>query len=92
MLTWPEFCASLEVEVEVVQVWVEEGWILPRDREPAPFSDMDLARARLIRDLNRDLGVNHEGVGVILDLLDQVHGLRRMLREVLDPRSHDKKS
>ena len=84
MLTWPEFCASLEVEVEGVQVWVEEGWILPRDREPAPFSDMDLARARLIRDLKGDLGVNDEGVGVILDLLDQIHGLRRILREVLE--------
>jgi chaperone modulatory protein CbpM len=93
MLTWPEFCASLEVEVEVVRVWVEEGWILPRDAEGAAlFSDMDLARARLIRDLRGAMGVNHEGVGVILDLLDQVHGLRRMLREVLDTRSDSKKS
>lgn len=88
MLTWPEFCARLEVEVEVVQVWIREGWILPRDADaPTPFSDMDLARARLIRDLRSDLGVNDEGVGVILDLLDQVHGLRRMLREVLETRT-----
>jgi len=43
------------------------------------FSDMDVARARLIRDLKIDLGVNDEGVDVILHLLDQLHGLRRVL-------------
>jgi len=44
---------------------------------------MDLARARLIRDLKNDLGVNDEGVGVILHLLDQIHGLRRTLEDLL---------
>jgi hypothetical protein len=38
-----------------------------------------VARAQLIRDLKDDLGVNDEGVGVILNLVDQVHGLRRVL-------------
>ena len=47
------------------------------------FSEADLARAELIRDLKRDLGVNDEGVGVILSLLDQVHSLRTVLAEVL---------
>jgi hypothetical protein len=47
------------------------------------FSEADLARAQLIRDLIQDLGVNHEGVGVILNLLDQMHGLRRALADVL---------
>ena len=30
-----------------------------------------------------DLGVNDEGIAVILDLVDQLHGLRRTLRELL---------
>jgi len=38
----------------------------------------------LIQDLTSDLGVNHEGVDVILHLMDQIHGLRRALREVHD--------
>ena len=38
---------------------------------------------RLIRDLQADIGVNDEGVGVILDLIDQVHGLRRTLGDLL---------
>jgi len=29
------------------------------------------------------LGVNDEGVAVILNLVDQVHGMRRVLTEVL---------
>ena len=31
----------------------------------------------------QDLGVNDEGVGVILNLLDQMHGLRRALADIL---------
>ena len=30
--------------------------------------------------------MNREGVGIILDLLDQLHGMRRALRGVLDAR------
>jgi chaperone modulatory protein CbpM len=47
------------------------------------FSDLDLARAQLIRDLREDLGVNDEGIEVILHLLDQVHGLRGSMQELL---------
>ena len=50
--------------------------------EPA-FSEIDLARAKLIRDLKQDMGVNNEGIGIILDLLDQVHSLRQAMAETL---------
>ena len=43
---------------------------------------MDVARAQLIRDLTGAMGVNSEGVGIILSLLDQIHGLRRTLRRM----------
>ena len=49
----------------------------------APLSDVDLARAQLIRDLREDLGVNDEGVAVILHLLDQMHGLRGSMQGLL---------
>jgi chaperone modulatory protein CbpM len=76
-----EFCLRVGVEIETLHVWIEEGWVAPEEED---FSDVDLARARLILDLERDLGVNPEGIGVVLTLLDQVHGLRRTLREVLE--------
>src|SRR5262249_12254478 len=47
-------------------------------------SDIDLARARLIRDLREDFGVNDEGISVILHLVDQMHGLRRSMQGLLD--------
>ena len=48
------------------------------------FSDTDVARAHLIRDLKGDLGVNDEGVDVILHLVDQLHGLRRAFEQLQD--------
>ena len=47
-------------------------------------TQVDLARAQLICDLQDDLGVNDEGVEVILDLLDQLYGLRQAVRDMLD--------
>jgi chaperone modulatory protein CbpM len=43
-----------------------------------------MARAQLIHDLRHDFGVNDEAVPLILDLIDQVHGLRRLLRDVME--------
>ena len=45
---------------------------------------MDLARANLIHDLKDKMGVNDEGLGVILHLLDQMHALRRALADTLN--------
>jgi chaperone modulatory protein CbpM len=41
-----------------------------------------VARAQLIQDLREEMGVNDEGVALILQLIDQIHGLRRALRGV----------
>lgn len=91
-MTLSEVCQVLGIERASLQVWIDEGWLRPRstqERTGAPedyfsaedISDVDLARARLIRHLLDDMGVNAEGVGIILDLIDQVHGLRGALRE-----------
>jgi chaperone modulatory protein CbpM len=37
---------------------------------------IDLARARLILDLRGAMGINDEGIDVILHLVDQIYGLR----------------
>ena len=78
-----EFLLAARVDATVLETWVTAGWLVPRrDQEAADFSEADLARACLIRDLQHDMGVNEEAVPIILDLIDQVHGLRRMLRHV----------
>jgi chaperone modulatory protein CbpM len=78
-----EFLALSGLEHETLTVWLEEQWLIPSDTAAGPgFSDMDLARVRLIRTLQSDLGVNDEGVAVILDLVDQLHSMRKILRDL----------
>jgi chaperone modulatory protein CbpM len=79
-----EFLARAQLDSETLEVWIEEEWLVPSTAaNELAFSEADLARAQLIRDLRQDLGVNDEGVSVILSLLDQVHDLRKALADVL---------
>jgi chaperone modulatory protein CbpM len=85
MITIQEFLVRTRLERQSLEAWVEAGWLMPPQRDPEPmFSDVDLARVQLIRDLRDDFGVNDEGVSVILHLVDQMHGLRRSMRDLLD--------
>lgn len=79
-----EFLIRARIEDNVLQGWVAAGWLIPSDDAgEAEFSNLDLARAQLINDLKGDIGVNDEGVAVILHLLDQLHGLRRSLGDLV---------
>jgi len=85
MITIQEFLVRTRLERQSLEAWVEAGWLVPPQRDPEPmFSDVDLARVQLTRDLRDDFGVNDEGVSVILHLVDQMHGLRRSMRDLLD--------
>jgi chaperone modulatory protein CbpM len=78
-----EFITRAKIDQETLEVWIEEEWILPQGAaEATEFTEADLARAQLIHDLTHDLGVNAEGVGVALHLIDQVHDLRRAIAEL----------
>lgn len=78
-----KFALQARIGTEELDNWVSEGWLVPRQNDGTrDYSEADLARAHLIRDL-RDLGVNEEGIPIVLDLVDQLHGLRRMLRELI---------
>lgn len=79
-----EFLYRAQTDQETLQLWISEEWIAPEGPEDEPeFSEADLARASLIRNLQHDMGVNPEGVGVILNLLDQIHSLRWALSSKL---------
>ena len=85
MITVQEFLIRARLEHQSLEAWITAGWLVPPQTEPElMFSDVDIARAQLIRDLREDLGVNEEGVSVILHLLDQMHGLRRTMQDLLD--------
>ena len=70
-----------------LRVWVSQGLIKPADDAAQRYSEADIARAALIRTLEDELGFAAEDVPVLLNLIDQIHGLRSELRgliEVLD--------
>ncbi len=83
MLTVEQLQVRLGLDAGTLHLWIEEGWLLPRRDPDLAFSEGDVARAQLILDLKREMGVNDEGIGIILSLVDQMHGLRRVLRELL---------
>ena len=85
MITEREFLERARLDRRTLQVWIEEEWVIPGGSADAPaFTDMDLARANLIRDLKDNMGVNAEGLGVVLHLIDQMHALRRALAAALE--------
>src|SRR6266478_8995845 len=84
MISVEEFLIRARLEHGSLEAWIAAGWLVPPQTEPElMFSDVDLARAQLIRDLHEDFGVNDEGISVVLHLVDQMHGLRRSMRALL---------
>ena len=83
-ITELEFLERARIDHETLKIWIEEQWLIPaRTESELRFTDLDLARANLIRDLKQNMGVNDVGLSVILHLLDQMHGLRSALAHVL---------
>lgn len=80
-----EFLQHVQLDHVTLKTWMTESWLAPAERAgELDFTEIDLARARLIVELQKDMGVNDPGVGVILHLLDQLHGLRRAMKELLE--------
>ncbi|MFL6834703.1 MAG: chaperone modulator CbpM [Xanthobacteraceae bacterium] len=94
MISVQEFLIRTRLEHHLLEAWIEAGWLVPPQTEPElMFSDVDLSRAQLIRDLREDFGVNDEGISVILHLIDQMHGLRRSMHGLLDEmRAHARRA
>ncbi|HUL08780.1 MAG TPA: chaperone modulator CbpM [Candidatus Acidoferrum sp.] len=83
MFTLQQVITEVGVTETDLQLWIDQRWVLPHRRDnDFVFDDVDLARARLIRELRVDLMVNEEAIPVVLSLLDQVHALRRTLTRV----------
>jgi len=80
----PPFAAT-GIDHARLETWIAAGWICP-EQSPQDWrhlSEADLARAQLICDLQDDLGVNDEGIDVIPGLLDQIYGMRQVLRDMM---------
>ena len=78
-----EFLETSGLRVQVLELWIEQEWLIPETSASGPrFSEIDVARARLITELQSEIGANDAGIDVILHLMDQLHGMRRALMEL----------
>ena len=95
MNTLETLCLRIgNVPAEDVQGWIDSEWLRPEGtRGHYLFCEIDEARARLIVELRDDMGINDEGVPVVLSLLDQLYAARRQmlrLREAISvPRENE---
>jgi chaperone modulatory protein CbpM len=71
------------LSVQRLHKWIRLGWVRPERREGAAhFHEVDVARVRLLCDLEHDLELDEDTVPLVLSLLDQIHGLRNELRSM----------
>ncbi len=70
------------LEREHLLEWIAEGVISPQADPSGPrrFSARQVVRARLACRLQRDLELETEALPLVLDLLEEVHSLRRQVR------------
>jgi chaperone modulatory protein CbpM len=70
-----------ELSVQRLHRWIRLGWVRPERREGAAFfHEVDVARVRLLNELEHTLEFDDDTVPLVLSLLDQIHGLRNELR------------
>src|SRR3954449_10246000 len=85
MRSLPEVVAELGLqgEAEVLR-WVEAACLRPEPGEGYRFRAIDVARLRLIRELDRAVGVRPDAIPVVLCLLAQAYALRRRAGALAD--------
>jgi chaperone modulatory protein CbpM len=62
-----------------VERWVARGLLRPSGTDTWTFEQIDVARVRLLAELEGEIGFDDEAVETIVGLLDQVHTLRGQL-------------
>ena len=68
-----------------VEHWVACRWVRADEADGRLlFREIDVARARLIHDLRRDMRIDDAALPMVLSLLDQLYAERRRLRRLRD--------
>ena len=87
MLSTLELCEELHIGREVLDRWIVAGWLSPVvEDSKTGYRAIDVARARFILELADEFELNDHAIGIIIDLIDQILGLRLALRHVLSTR------
>jgi chaperone modulatory protein CbpM len=74
-----------ELSVQRLHKWLHLGWVRPERREgTAVYHEVDVARVRLLYELEHIAEFDDETLPLILSLVDQIHGLRNELRSLAE--------
>lgn len=84
--TESEAIAAVErLTVIRLRSFVEAEIVTPTQTETGiVFRDVDLVRMELLCELSEDFDLHLDALGVVISLIDQLHGVRGNLRTVLD--------
>ena len=79
-----EVVARVEgLTVARLRAFVAAECLAPAERDGRlAFAEADLARARLLAELVTDFDLDADAAGMVISLVDQIHGLRRALRQL----------
>jgi chaperone modulatory protein CbpM len=79
-----EVVARVEgLTVARLRAFVAAECLAPDERDGRlAFAEADLARARLLAELVTDFDLDADAAGMVISLVDQIHGLRRALRQL----------
>ena len=81
MMTLGDILDTFDLESGELDVWISAQWVRPERRDgDYVFTEVDVARVRLISEIRYDMGVDADAMPVVLSLLDQVYDLRRQLK------------
>ncbi|KGJ03821.1 chaperone modulatory protein CbpM [Paracoccus halophilus] len=65
--------------------YIRAGVVVPVQSESGPlFRELDIARLNLLVDLAQGYDLDEEALGLVMSLVDQLHGLRGDMRAILD--------
>jgi len=80
-MTMEELLKKLGGEPDRVtlETYIAHAWVRPADDH---FEEIDLARTRLVHQLQHDMKVGDEAMDIVLHLLDQLYGLHERMRNV----------
>ena len=84
-ITRQEFLIRARLDHDTLEIWIAEEWIIPTGADPEVVVHRGRPSARPVdpRPAGRPRG-QRSRVGVILNLVDQMHGLRKMLADLLE--------
>lgn len=85
MTRFAEVLILCGVERDELAAWIERRWVLPLATDgDYVFSEVDIARVWMIRELHRDFNIDEDAMALVLGLVDQLYAARRRLRQIID--------